>query len=116
MTEEVAAALATVQYRDANFQQRRLYTAWDNLKDEAMFFRGIDMLEAAGIAPGHVMAYMLIGYDKKETWELHPPPLRQDGGARRAAPFPMVFDPARADLKRFQRWAVHGFYRAFPFA
>src|SRR5208337_3425878 len=34
VTDEVAEALATVQYRDMKFKERRLYTAWDNLKDE----------------------------------------------------------------------------------
>ena len=65
--EEAAAALATIEYRDTKFQERRLYTAWDNLRDEAIFFRGVDMLEAAGVPPKHLMAYMLCGYDKAEA-------------------------------------------------
>jgi hypothetical protein len=114
MTPEVASAIASVEYRDNEFKQRRLYTAWDNLKDEEVFFRGIDMLEAAGVPPRHVMAFMLVGFDKKETWDrIHHRFNRMvERGIR---PYPMVFDQDRKDLKRFQRWAVTGLYRAVPF-
>ena len=114
MTEDVAAALSLVEYRDDDFRRRRLYTAWDNLKDEAVFFRGVDLLEAAGIPAKHIMAFMLIGFDKKETWEriFH----RLDRMTERGIlPYPMVYDQSRRDLKQFQRWVVTGLYRAIPF-
>jgi len=37
--EEIAAAVAGVQYYDHEFRTRRIYTAWDNRKDEARLFR-----------------------------------------------------------------------------
>src|SRR5262245_32782013 len=43
--EESAAALGSIQLYDDSFKTRRLYTAWDNLGDEARFFRGVDTLE-----------------------------------------------------------------------
>lgn len=121
MTPEVAASLATVEYRDDAFKRRRLYTAWDNLKDEGVFFRGIDMLDAAGVPPNHVMAYMLVGFAKAETFEKIQYRFSRmvDRGV---LPYPMVFDcratdPARyRRLKKFQRWAVTGLYRAVPFS
>jgi hypothetical protein len=67
--DEIAAELAAVEYRDDNFRERRIYTAWDNLKDEAIFFRGVDRLVHAGIKPKHIMAYMLVGWAKDETLE-----------------------------------------------
>jgi hypothetical protein len=111
--EEAAAALATIEYRDTKFQERRLYTAWDNLKDEGIFFKGVDLLEAAGVPPKHLMAYMLCGYDKSETWDriwrrFH------KMTERGIAPYPMVFDKARKDLVAFQRWVVTGLYRIVP--
>lgn len=111
LDEESCAHLATVQYRDDQFQRRRLYTAWDNLKDEAIFFRGIDMLEKAGIPPNHIMAYMLVGYDPEETWERiwHRFHKMADRGI---LPYPMVFNNASKELKRLQRWVVTGLYRA----
>ena len=70
ITPEGAKALATIEYRDDGFKRRRIYTAWDNYgKDEIIFMRGVGLLRDAGIPPSHLMAYMLIGFDKKETWE-----------------------------------------------
>jgi hypothetical protein len=111
--DEAAAALATIQYRDTKFQERRLYTAWDNIGDEAIFFRGVAQLEKAGVPPKHLMAYMLIGYDPAETWDRiwH----RFNAMVERGiAPYPMVFNKARKDLVAFQRWVVTGLYRVVP--
>ena len=60
------------------------------------------------------MVYMLIGYDPAETWErIHH---RFDRMVERGIfPYPMVYDNNRKDLKKFQRWAVTGLYRAVPF-
>ncbi len=65
--DDAAEALASIEYRDDQFQKRTLYTAWDNLGDERIFFRGIDRLERYGIPAKNVMAYMLIGYDPLEN-------------------------------------------------
>lgn len=113
INDEAAEALASIEYRDTKFSRRTLYTAWDNLKDEAVFFRGIDTLERAGIKPTNVRAYMLVGFDPRETWARiwH----RFNAMvARGIEPYPMVFDRSRADLRRFQRWVVTGLYRAVP--
>lgn len=114
INDEAAAALASIEYRNTRFTERRLYTAWDNLKDEAVFFRGIDRLERAGIKPKHIMAYMLIGYDPAETWERlwHRFNRMVERGIE---PYPMVYDRSRKDLRKFQRWVVTGLYRAVPF-
>jgi hypothetical protein len=110
ITEESAAALASIQYRNTRFNERKLYTAWDNLRDEEVFFKGVDLLEAAGIPSKHLMAYMLIGFDKTETWERiwHRFNRMVERGIE---PFPMVFDKSRTDLVCFQRWACRGLYR-----
>ncbi len=115
ITDVAAEALASIEYRNQEFDARRLYTAWDNIGDEKVFFRGIDTLERHGIPAKHVMAYMLIGYDKRETWErIH---YRFDRMVERGVmPFPMVFDNTRRDHKDFQRWAITGLYRAIPFS
>ena len=111
--DTAAAALASIEYRDDQFKQRRLYTAWDNLKDEGVFMQGIDTLERHGIPPKNVMAYMLIGYDKRETWERiwH----RFNAMVERGVmPYPMVYGRSRADLVCFQRWVLTGLYRIVP--
>lgn len=115
VTEEIAEALASLEYRDDQFQKRRLYTAWDNLRDEKAFLTGVDRLEAAGVPPKHLMVYMLVGFDPTETPERMM--YRFERMVERGMlPYPMVYDRTRADLRAFQRWAVTGLYRAVPFS
>lgn len=110
ITDEAAAALATIKYSDTKFSRRRLYTAWDNLKDEKVFFNGVDRLQKAGIPPTHLMAYMLIGFDPLENWDRiwHRFHRMIDLGID---PYPMVYDEKRADLKCFQRWVITRTYK-----
>ena len=113
INDEAAEALSTIQYRDTKFSERRLYTAWDNIGDESIFFRGVAQLEKAGVPPKHLMAYMLIGYDQAETWDRiwH----RFNAMVERGiSPYPMVFNKSRKDLVAFQRWVVTGLYRIVP--
>lgn len=113
INEEAAAALATINYRNTDFSRKQLYTAWDNLGDEKIFFKGVDTLERAGISPKHLMAYMLIGYDPKETWDtIWHRFMAMD--RRGISPYPMVFDRSRPDLLCFQRWVITGLYRFVP--
>lgn len=68
ITDEIAAELASVAYRDDSFRKPRIYTAWDSLGDERLFMRGVDRLEGAGVAASRLFAYMLVGFDPAETW------------------------------------------------
>lgn len=110
INDESAAALATIQYRNTKFNERKLYTAWDNIGDESVFFNGVDRLQKAGIPPKHLMAYMLIGNDITETWERIWTRFRKmvDRGIE---PYPMVKHRSRKDLLCFQRWVITGLYR-----
>ena len=108
VTDEVAAALASIEYRDDNFERRRLYTAWDNLGDEKRFFTGLERLNAAGIPSKHLMVYMLIGYRPGETMKdiLYRFNRLREAGCK---PYPMVFERWRQpELRRFARWAIRG--------
>lgn len=111
--EEAAAALATIKYMNTKFNSRQLYTAWDNLKDEEIFFRGVDTLERHGIPPYHLMAYMLIGFDPKETWDRIWHRFNRMV-ERKIQPYPMVFDKRRTDLVSFQRWVITRLYKTVP--
>lgn len=126
--DEAAEALASVRYYDDSFKARRLYTAWDNLKDEKVFMRGVDRLEQAGVPARHVMAYMLIGFDPKETWErlFH---RFNKMVARGIRPYPMIYGDrnrtlplggtnqriGHRTLAEFQRWVVRKSYNFIPF-
>ena len=110
ITEESAAALASIQYRNTKFDERKLYTAWDNYGDAGRFFQGVELLNAAGIPSKHIRAYMLCGYDPAETWgKLWRRFLLMEMCG--IEPYPMVYDKTRADLVCFQRWACRGLYR-----
>ena len=113
ITPETASALASVRYYDAQFKTRRLYTAWDNLGQEMVFFKGVDLLEEAGIPPRHLMVYMLIGYKPGESMEeiLHRYRLLKDRGCK---PFPMVYDRTNRTLKDFQKWVVMRYDQFVP--
>lgn len=113
INDEAASALASIEYRDTKFSERRLYTAWDNIGDEKVFFRGVDTLERNGVPPKHLMAYMLIGYDPLETWGRIWHRFNKMVG-RGIKPYPMVYNRRRPDLLAFQRWAVTGLYRIVP--
>lgn len=113
LTDEQAEALASVEYRDTDFKRRRLYTAWDNLKDERIFFSGVDRLERAGVPPTHLRTYMLVGFAKDETFDrvMYRFNRMVELGIE---PYPMVYDRTNAKLRHFQRWVVTGLYRAIP--
>ncbi len=112
VTPEIAAAVASVDYRDDSFRARRLYTAWDNRKDEGRLFAGLEMLVAAGVKPDHLMVYMLVGYWPGETMadNLYRRDRLRAFGAR---PYPMPYHRTR-ELVGFQRWCVGSYDKNIP--
>ncbi len=101
-----AAAIAGVEYRDEAMRTRRIFTAWDSREHERPLFRGLEALVRAGVAPAHIMVYMLVGYWPGETHA------DRDHRRRRirefgAIPYPMPYQ--RTDeLRGFQRWVMKG--------
>lgn len=126
--DAAAGALASIPYYDDAFKTRRLYTAWDNIGDEERFFRGVATLERHGIPSSHLMAYMLIGYDKRETWERVFYRFNKMV-ALKIRPYPMIYgEPERTlplgghnariegrTLREFQRWTIRKTYTVVPF-
>lgn len=118
-----AKALASINYCDDSFRKRRLYTAWDNLGDEDRFLFGVATLEKHGVPASALLVYMLVGYDKRETWErvLYRFNRMVERGIR---PYPMIYGDRhrtlplgginqrldKRTLAEFQRWAVGRFY------
>jgi len=104
LNDETAAAIASIQYYDDQFKTRRIYTAWDNQKDEQRLFNGLNALVEHGVKPDHIMVFMLIGYWRGET--------AADRDYRRARlrafgcrPYPMPY-VRTPELVGFQRWVV----------
>lgn len=102
--EDGAALLSRMLYYDDQFKKRRLYTAWDNRRDENIFKKGIQILTNAGIKPHHIMVYMLCGYWQGETFEdvYYRYDCMKSMGLM---PYPMVYGENKM-LKKFQRWVI----------
>lgn len=124
-----ASRLAQLPYYDDAFKRRRLYTAWDNIGDEARFTRAVDLLEKHGVPPRDLLVYMLVGYDKRETWERVFYRFNRMV-ARGMRPYPMIYENQRErrlplgghnapighrTLGEFQRWVVGRYYTVTPF-
>ena len=95
---------------------------------KSRFFAGVDWLENQGVPPFVLLVYMLVGYDKRETWERVLYRFAEDGRARhpalsddlrRAQPAPAVgrVQPwiGHRTLSEFQRWAIRKAYTFIPF-
>jgi len=109
--KEGAGRLVKMKYMDDQFKTKRIYTAWDNRRDENIFNKGINCLLDAGVRPNHIMVYMLCGYWKWETWDdifFRFNRMKEIG----LMPYPMVYGAddgnsiPKRDLKRFQRWVI----------
>lgn len=104
LTDAAAEAAASVDYRDDSMKSKRIYTAWDNRKDEERLMAGLNRLVHYGVKPDHIMVYILVGYWPGETeddWLYRWKKLR-DFGAR---PYPMPFKRTK-ELVGFQRWII----------
>jgi hypothetical protein len=112
LTDEAAEAIASIDYRDDSMQVKRIYTAWDNLKDEKRLFGGLDRLVKYGVKPDHIMVYVLCGYWPGETTEdrLYRIQKLLDYGAR---PYPMAFEKT-PELMGLQRWAIGAYAKRIP--
>jgi len=112
LDDETAAAVASVDYRDDSMRERRIYTAWDNRKDEARLFAGLESLVRHGVKPRHIMVYMLIGYwpgEQHADRDYRRERLRAFG----ALPYPMPFVRTQ-ELVGFQRWVIGGYDKSIP--
>ena len=90
LTDEAAEAIASVDYRADDMKVKRIYTAWDNRKDEERLFDGLNRLVKYGVKPDQIMVYMLCGYWPDETHadREHRRKKLRDFGAR---PYPMPY-------------------------
>jgi hypothetical protein len=114
ITDEAAEAIASIDYRDDSMKVKRIYTAWDNRKDEERLFAGLNCLTRYGIKPDHIMVYMLIGYWPGETtadW-LHRQSKLREFGCR---PYPMPYVRNRETVG-FQRWVVGAYDKRISWA
>lgn len=104
LNDETAAAIASVDYRDINMKDRRLYTAWDNSRDWKTFMAGINALMKHGVRPRHLVVYLLLGFYKWSDfadWDRRRKELREMG----IFPYPMPYERT-PEAVGFQRWVI----------
>ena len=104
INDDQAHYLAKLKYKDDQFKTKRIYTAWDNLRDEPIFTKGVNTMINAGIKPNHILVYFLCGYWEKETFEdvyERFSKIKEMG----MIPYPMIYGENPL-LKKFQRWVV----------
>lgn len=114
ISDEAAEAIASLDYRNDSMDTKRIYTAWDNRKDEDRLFAGLNRLVKYGVKPDHIMVFILVGYWAGETAEdrdYRRQRLR-DFGAR---PYPMPF-VRTPELVGFQRWVVGAYDKRITWA
>jgi hypothetical protein len=61
--EDKADMLSKIDYRDDQFKTKRLYFAWDNIKDEKIIIEKLNLLISKGVNPQHIMVYVLIDFN-----------------------------------------------------
>ncbi len=98
VTEEVAAELAQTKYYSWNFKTRSLHFAFDDPRYEKDVFRGIDLLEDAGIRPSRLMFYVLVNYNTNEEQDLDRIYKLKDRGV---VPYVMPYNQTKNRLTRF---------------
>jgi hypothetical protein len=115
LTDEQAEVLAGLPLYDFKFRRRRIYTAWDSLREVRLFMRGVERLARYGCPPTRLLVYMLIGYEPGETDDLR---LQRFNELVKLGckPYPMPYNSRDPALRRFQRWAVTGAHKCVPFA
>lgn len=112
VNQSQAKLLSRLNYRDRQFKKKRIYTAWDNARDEKHFWRGINLLVENGFKPQDIRVYFLCIFWQKG--------LSEDVWYRFTKmvefgldPYVMIFEkwtlPPRHDLTIFKSW-VNGHY------
>lgn len=111
--EESAAAIASVNYYDSDFETKTIYCAWDDSHaveqspesqaNERRLWTGLRALVANGVRPDSITVYMLVGGpgDTPANREYRRVKLREFG----CRPYPMPFVRTK-ELVGFQRWIV----------
>ncbi|HYL98355.1 MAG TPA: hypothetical protein VEZ90_05320 [Blastocatellia bacterium] len=120
LTDETAGAIASVKFSDDQFRRRRIYTAWDNRKDQERVFAGLKLLVAHGVKPDEIMVYVLVGYDHEQRAgraRLVPDDFYrwQELRAFGCRPYPMPFIRNKQTVG-FQRWIVGAYDKRVSWA
>ena len=106
ITEDQAAALASVKFSNINGTKRQVHFAWDQFGKgtEKLIDQGIQRVTDAGIKAGQMAFYVLIGFNTTPTQDLYRVEKLRDYGCD---PYAMPYDKSDPYQKRFTRWVNH---------
>jgi len=121
--DERAELLSKIKYYDSDFNQRRLYFAWDDLRYEKQVLRGIETLLSHNIPPRHLRFYMLVGFNvtpEEYNWTYfknHDYYRFNRLVSLGVEPYIMVYNDRRdiPILRYFARWVNRHLYTAWSF-
>jgi len=117
ITDEKAQMISKVDYRDDQFKTKRLYFAWDNIKDEEIIFKGINKIITFGIKPQNIMVYVLFGFNSTFEEDMYRTKKLMELGVK---PYIMEYNK-NATKKRdkklidLARWVNRGYSRYIKF-
>jgi len=104
ISERQAQALASVKFRNLRNTGKKVTFAWDQINDEKVIKRGFQRVVDAGIKPGEMQFYVLVGYDTTPEEDMHRVMMLRDWGCE---PFVMPYNKTDPYQKRFARWVNH---------
>tara|TARA_Y100000310_G_C20547304_1_gene746224 strand:- start:112 stop:1158 length:1047 start_codon:yes stop_codon:yes gene_type:complete len=104
ITDEQAAALASVRFSNLHATSRQVYFAWDRWNDEKLIDAGFDRCVRAGLKPAQMAFFVLIGFDTTPEQDLYRVMKLRGKGAD---PYVMPFRKADPYQQAFARWVNH---------
>jgi organic radical activating enzyme len=115
ITEEQAAALASVRFRNLSGKTKQVHFAWDQWGKgtERLIDEGFSRVVAAGVKPREMAFFVLIGWHTTEEQDLYRINKLHDKGAD---VFVMPYDKADPYQKALTRWKNAHLWRMLPWA
>lgn len=104
ITDEQAAALAGVKFRNLKGTKKQCHFAWDRIRDERLVLDGIDRCLAAGLRPNQMAFFVLVGFDTTPAEDLRRVTMLADLGCD---PFVMPYNRRDPYQRAFARWVNH---------
>lgn len=100
VNDRTAAALASIKH------DGRLHFAWDGKHEDAYIVDGITRLKEAGINPGRLMFYVLVGFNTSREYDMQRIMALHELGAN---PYVMPYDRSDPYQKHLARWCNNKF-------
>lgn len=113
ITDQQAMYLSKINYRDIHFHRKSIHMAWDNIKDEALVFRGLERLMSHKILASHITVYVLIGFNSTPDEDMY---RVEKLRSLKVSPFVMPYDKNDPYQRDFTRYVNNkAVFKSIPF-